>query len=47
MAMGMAGWFIDQPNQRLGTLYLRDSTLKFVVNPRLETFSNPVGNHRG
>jgi len=21
MAMGMAGWFIDQPNQRLGTLY--------------------------
>ncbi len=42
MAMGMAGWFIDKPGQRLGTLYLRDSTLKFVVNPRLNTFSGPL-----
>jgi carboxyl-terminal processing protease len=42
MAMGMAGWFIDQPNQRLGTLYMRDTTLKFVVNPRAKTFSGPL-----
>jgi carboxyl-terminal processing protease len=42
MAMGMAGWFIDQPGERLGTLYLRDSTLQFVVNPRLKTFSGPL-----
>jgi carboxyl-terminal processing protease len=42
MAMGMAGWFISQPDQKLGTLYLRDSTLKFVVNPRLTTFSGPL-----
>ena len=42
MAMGMAGWFIDKPGQRLGTLYMRDSTLKFVVNPRLNTFSGPL-----
>jgi carboxyl-terminal processing protease len=34
MAAGMAGWFIDKPEQRLGTLYLRDTNLKFVVNPR-------------
>jgi carboxyl-terminal processing protease len=42
MAMGMAGWFIDQPDQKLGTLYLRDTTLKFVVNPRPTTFGGPL-----
>jgi carboxyl-terminal processing protease len=42
MAMGMAGWFIDQPDQRLGTLYMRDTTLKFVVNPRAYTFAGPL-----
>jgi len=42
MAMGMAGWFIDKPDQRLGTMYLRDSTLQFVVNPRAATFGGPL-----
>lgn len=42
MAMGMAGWFIAQPDQKLGTLYMRDTTLKFVVNPRLITFAGPL-----
>ncbi len=42
MAMGMAGFLVDKPNQRLGTMYLRDSTLKFVVNPRANVFSGPV-----
>jgi carboxyl-terminal processing protease len=42
MAMGMAGWFIAQPDQKLGTLYTRDNALKFVVNPRLRTFSGPL-----
>jgi len=42
MAMGMAGWFIAQPDQKLGTLYLRDTTLNFVVNPRLMTFAGPL-----
>ncbi|MGP0074870.1 MAG: S41 family peptidase [Bryobacteraceae bacterium] len=42
MAMGMAGWFIAQPDQKLGTLYMRDATLKFVVNPRLATFAGPL-----
>jgi carboxyl-terminal processing protease len=42
MAMGMAGWFIAQPDQNLGTLYMRDTTLKFVVNPRLSTFAGPL-----
>ena len=43
MAMGMAGFLVDKPDQRLGTMYLRDSTLKFVVNPRANIFSGPVG----
>jgi carboxyl-terminal processing protease len=42
MAMGMAGWFIDQQDQRLGTLYLRASTIKFVVYPRAHTFAGPL-----
>lgn len=42
MAMGMAGWFIDKPDQRLGTMYMRDTTLKFVVNPRATTFAGPL-----
>jgi carboxyl-terminal processing protease len=42
MAMGMAGWFLDKPDQRLGTLTMRDTTLKFVVNPRVYTFSGPL-----
>jgi carboxyl-terminal processing protease len=42
MAMGMAGWFIAQPDQKLGTLYMRDATLNFVVNPRLTTFAGPL-----
>ena len=42
MAMGMAGWFIAQPDQKLGTLYMRDAMLKFVVNPRLITFAGPL-----
>jgi len=42
LAMGMAGWFIDQPGQQLGTLSMRDTTLKFVVFPRAKTFAGPL-----
>jgi carboxyl-terminal processing protease len=34
MAIGMAGWFIDTPDQRLGTMHTRQAPLKFTVNPR-------------
>jgi len=34
MAIGMAGWFIDKPDQRLGTMHMRQAPLKFTVNPR-------------
>ncbi len=42
MAMGMAGWLVDKPDSRLGTMYMRDATLNFVINPRAEVFAGPV-----
>src|ERR1700730_13674492 len=42
MAMDMGGWFIDTPGQRLGTLYMRETSLNFVVNPRASVFTGPV-----
>ena len=42
MAMGMAGYLVDQPDQKLGTMYLRDSALKFVINPQPQVFKGPV-----
>jgi carboxyl-terminal processing protease len=42
MAMGLAGWFIDQPGQRLGTMNTRQTPLQFVVNPRAPTFRGPL-----
>jgi len=42
MAMGLAGWFVSKPGQRLGTLYLRGSTLNFVIYPRAQTFDGPL-----
>jgi carboxyl-terminal processing protease len=42
MAMGMAGWLVDKPGQRLGTMYMRGATLNFVINPRAEAFNGPV-----
>ena len=42
LAMGVAGWFIDQPGLQLGTEYLRGATLKFVVFPRPRTFLGPL-----
>jgi carboxyl-terminal processing protease len=42
MAMGMAGWFIDKPDQLLGTLMMRETKLKFIINPRANTFAGPV-----
>ena len=42
MAMGMAGWLIDRPNEYFGTMRTRDTELKFVVNPRRPSFDGPV-----
>lgn len=42
MALGMASWLITEKNQQLGTMYLRTNEMKFVVNPRAQTYSGPV-----
>ena len=42
MAMGMAGWFFEETNHYLGTMQMRGTSLKFVVNPRLEPYEGPV-----
>jgi carboxyl-terminal processing protease len=42
MAMGMAGWFIEKPDQRLGTMHTRQAPLKFTVNPRPPTYRGPL-----
>jgi carboxyl-terminal processing protease len=42
MAMGMAGWLVDKQDERLGSMYLRDATLKFAINPRAQVFTGPV-----
>ncbi len=42
MAMGMAGWLIDKKDQRLGTMLMRNTQMKFVVYPRVETFRGPI-----
>src|SRR5262249_46238376 len=42
MATGLAGWFIEKPNQRLGTMNMRQTPLNFVVNPRFPQFHGPL-----
>lgn len=42
MSMGMAGWFIDKPNVRLGVMKTKTNEIKFTVFPRAETFKGPV-----
>jgi carboxyl-terminal processing protease len=42
MAMGLAGFLVDKSGQKLGTMYMRDTTLNFAVIPRAEVFKGPV-----
>ena len=42
LAMGVAGWFIDKPDQVLGTMYMRDNNLKFAIIPRVDAFRGPL-----
>jgi carboxyl-terminal processing protease len=42
MALGFGGWFIDKPDQKLGTMTTREGELKFVLNPRTEPFLGPL-----
>jgi carboxyl-terminal processing protease len=42
MAMGMAGWLVDKPGQRLGTMYMHGATLNYTINPRVQAYTGPV-----
>ena len=42
MAMGLAGWFVEEKGLRLGTMYTRETSLRFVVNPRPLTYRGPL-----
>ena len=42
MAMGIAGFFIDKPGQKLGDMKMRQTTLQFVIFPRPETYAGPL-----
>jgi carboxyl-terminal processing protease len=42
MAMGVGNWFVEEPNQKLGTLFTRESSFKFALSPRSETFRGPL-----
>jgi len=42
MAMGAAGWFTDKSNLKLGTMFLRGTSLNFVVFPRPSAFKGPL-----
>ncbi len=39
MATTMAGWFVSDKGLNLGTMYMRNSKLNFVINPRANTFN--------
>ena len=43
LAMGVAGWFIDQSGIQLGTEYLRGLTIKFAIFPRAKGSSPSAG----
>jgi carboxyl-terminal processing protease len=42
MAMGIAGYFVDEPNKQLGTMVTRGVPLKFAINPRAPHFTGKV-----
>ncbi len=42
MAMGMAGFFVDHAGQLLGTMQMRDTSLKFAINPRTPQFTGQL-----
>jgi carboxyl-terminal processing protease len=42
MAMGIAGFLVDKPDQKLGTMYMKGATMNFAVIPRQQAFKGPV-----
>jgi carboxyl-terminal processing protease len=42
MATGMAGFFSDRGDLKLGKMIMRQTTLNFIINPRPQTYDGPV-----
>ncbi len=42
MAMGVAGFFVSEPGRQLGTMKMRDATLKFAIFPRPEVYTGAL-----
>lgn len=42
MSIGMGGWFVDRPGQKLGTEIRRKGVADFGLNPREDTFQGPL-----
>ena len=42
MAMGMSSWFVSEKGQELGTMYTRQSKLRFAISPRGQSYQGPV-----
>lgn len=42
MAMGFAGWFVSEPDLKLGTMSTRESNLNFIINPQAEPYTGPL-----
>ena len=42
LAMGVGGWFVDKRGLQLGSMFMKDTTLNFVLFPRPEPFRGPL-----
>jgi carboxyl-terminal processing protease len=42
MVVGMGGWFVDRPGQKLGTFIYRKGAADHRLNPREETYQGPL-----
>lgn len=42
MAMGMAGFFVEEQGKQLGVMTQREMSLNFIVTPRAETYTGPL-----
>jgi carboxyl-terminal processing protease len=42
MAIGIGGYFVEERNQKLGTMRTRQMPLNFVLNPRAEPYVKPL-----
>lgn len=42
MANGMSGFFVDKEGLKLGEMRTRDTTINFVIFPRVEVYGGPV-----